>query len=150
MALWQLGIWSTLVQVMAWCLIMHQAITWTSYDLSSLSSCGIHLLAILKELLNTPIIEMCLNIMDYFHISQESVGGGWVGGGGVLKWWPPSTMWVGPLIYIFMAITGDVWIIPSFRIWDYVLHVEHVSCVITNINCGQHQWAIPSPLSIAL
>ena len=39
-----------------------------------------HLLAILKELLNTPIIEMCLNIMDYFHISQESVVGG--GGGG--------------------------------------------------------------------
>ena len=36
-----------------------------------------------------------------------------------------------------MATTGDVWIIPSFRIWDYVLHVEHVSCVITN--CGQHQ-----------
>ena len=46
-----------------------------------------------------------------------------------------------------MATTGDVWIIPSFRIWDYVLHVEHISCVITN--CGQHQWVIPSPLSIA-
>ena len=29
------------------------------------------------------------------------------------------------------ATTGDVWIIPSFRVWDYVLHVDHVSCVIT-------------------
>ena len=51
-------------------------------------------------------------------------------------------------VNIFMATTGDDWIIPSFRIWDYMLHVEHVSCVITN--CGQHQWVIRSPLSIAL
>ena len=49
---------------------------------------------------------------------------------------------------LFMATTGDVWIIPYFRIWHYVLHVEHVSCVITN--CGQHQWVIPSHLSITL
>ena len=55
---------------------------------------------------------------------------------------------VGGSFNLFLATTGDVWIIPSFRIWDYVLHVEHVSCVITN--CGQHQWVIPSPLSIAL
>ena len=47
-----------------------------------------------------------------------------------------------------MAITGDVWLIPSFRIWGYMLHVEHISCVITN--CGQYQWVIPSPLPIAL
>ena len=47
-----------------------------------------------------------------------------------------------------IATTGDVWIIPSFRIWGYVLHVEHISCVITN--CGQHQWTIPSLYSIAL
>ena len=47
-----------------------------------------------------------------------------------------------------MAATGDVWIIPSFRIWGYVLHVEHISCVITN--CGQLQWVIPSLFSIAL
>ena len=44
--------------------------------------------------------------------------------------------------------TRDVWIIPSFRIWGYVLYVEHISCVI--INCGQHQWVIPSPRSIDL
>ena len=50
----------------------------------------------------------------------------------------------------FWATTRDVpvWIIPSFRIWGYVLHVELISCVITN--CGQHQWVTPSPLSIAL
>ena len=51
-------------------------------------------------------------------------------------------------INLSMASTGDVWIIPSFRIWGYVLHVEHISCVITN--CGQLQWAIPSLFSIAL
>ena len=55
---------------------------------------------------------------------------------------------VGGFFNLFLAITGVDWIIPSFRIWDYVLHVEHVSCVITNY--GQHQWVIPSPLSIAL
>ena len=37
----------------------------------------------------------------------------------------------------FMPTTGDVWKSPSFRIWCYVLPVEHVSCVITN--WGQHQ-----------
>ena len=30
-----------------------------------------------------------------------------------LRWWPPSTMWGGPF-NLFMAITRDVWIIPSF------------------------------------
>ena len=55
---------------------------------------------------------------------------------------------VGESFNLFMATTGDVWVIPSFRIWDYVLHVEHISCVITN--CGQHQWVVPSPLSLAL
>ena len=71
----------------------------------------------------------------------------WVGDGGFLRWWPPSTN-VGGSFNLFMATTGDVWIIPCFRIWNYVLHVDHVSCVI--MNCGQHQWVIPSPLSIAL
>ena len=75
------------------------------------------------------------------------VTGGW-GLGAFLRWWPPSVLWAGPLNDLFMATTGDVWIIPSFSIWDYVPHVEHVSCVITN--CGQHQYVIPSPLSIAL
>ena len=37
------------------------------------------------------------------------------------------------------------YVIPSFQIWDYVLHVEHISCVITN--CCQHQWVIPPPLN---
>ena len=34
----------------------------------------------------------------------------------------------------------------GFPILDYVLHVVHISCIITN--CDQHQWVIPSPLSI--
>ena len=50
-------------------------------------------------------------------------------------------------VNLFMATTG-VWIIPSSRIWGYVLHVEHISCVIPN--CGQHQWDSPSLFSIAL
>ena len=48
---------------------------------------------------------------------------------------------------LFMATTGHVWIVPSFRISGYVLYVEHISCVITN--CGQHQWVIPALFSIA-
>ena len=63
-----------------------------------------------------------------------------------LRWCPPLIMWAGPLILSSTA-TGDVWIIPSFGIWGYVLHVEHISCVITN--CHQHQWVSPS-FSIAL
>ena len=35
---------------------------------------------------------------------------------------------VGRSCNLFMATTGDVRIIPSFRIWDYVLHVEHIAC----------------------
>ena len=37
---------------------------------------------------------------------------------------------------------------PPFRIWCYILYVEHISCVITN--CGQNQWVIHSLFSIAL
>ena len=70
---------------------------------------------------------------------------GW-GSGAFRRWWPPSPIWAGPF-NIFMATTGDVRIIPSFQIRGYVLHFEHVSCVITN--CGQYQWAILSLFSIA-
>ena len=65
-----------------------------------------------------------------------------------LRWWPPSAMWVGGSLNLFMATTGGVWMISSFQIWDYVLHVEHFSCVITD--CGQHQWVIPSLLNSSL
>ena len=65
-----------------------------------------------------------------------------------LRWWSLSTMWAGPLSFQAPGTSRDVWIIPSFPIWGYVVHVEHVSCVITN--CGQHKWVIPSPFSIAL
>ena len=47
----------------------------------------------------------------------------WVGGL-ILKWWSPS--WLDP------TTTRDVWIITSFQIGGYVLHVEHISCVIMN------------------
>ena len=46
--------------------------------------------------------------------------------------WAPSAMWAGPLIYLWPGTTGYAWIIPSSRIWDYVLHVEQISCAITN------------------
>ena len=64
-----------------------------------------------------------------------------------LSWWPPSKICVRPVIFL-SATTGKSEIIPmssvlkkvdklnlslslslSFRIWGYVLHVEHVSCV---------------------
>ena len=66
----------------------------------------------------------------------------------ISKWVVATFNHVGRSFNIFMATTEDVWIIPSFRIWDYVLYVGHLSCVITN--CGQHQWSIPSLFSIAL
>ena len=68
----------------------------------------------------------------------------WVGVGGFPKV-VATFNHVGRFFNLFMATTGDVWLTPSFRI---VLHVEHISCVITN--CGQHQWVTPSPLSIVL
>ena len=59
----------------------------------------------------------------------------WVGVGGFSK--VVATLnHVGGSCNLFMATAGVVWIIPSFRIWDYVLYVEHISRVITN--CGQH------------
>ena len=71
----------------------------------------------------------------------------WMGVGGFSKV-VATFNYVEGSVTIFMATAGDVWIIPSFRIWGYVLHVEHISCLITN--CGQHQWAIPSLFFIAL
>ena len=34
------------------------------------------------------------------------------------------------------------WIIPSFKICGYMLHVDNILCVI--MNCGQNQWIVPS------
>ena len=82
-----------------------------------------------------------------FLCQRTSQSDKWVGVGGFSKVVATFSL-VGGSFNLSMATTGDVWIIPSFRIWDYVLHVEYVSCVITN--CGQHQWVICSPLSIAL
>ena len=71
----------------------------------------------------------------------------WVGAGGFSKV-VATFNHVGGSFNLFMAATRGVWITPSIWIWVYVLYVEHISCVI--MNCGQHQWAIPSLFSIAL
>ena len=65
-----------------------------------------------------------------------------------ISWLAATFDHVGGSFNLLMAATGDVWIIPSFQIWDNGLHVEHIPCVITN--CGQHPWAIPYLFSIAL
>ena len=43
-----------------------------------------------------------------------------------IYWVVVTFNYVGGSFNMFLAITGYVWIIPSFRICDYVLHVEHV------------------------
>ena len=104
-----------------------------------------------NELLISITIIKCaicrhISIQDIEHnvcTVVTDVGGGW----GLSKV-VATCSHVGGSFNLFMATTGDDWIIPSFQIWNYVLHVEHISCVITT--CGQHQWVIPSPLSIAL
>ena len=60
------------------------------------------------------------------------MGGGWVT---FLRWRQPSTMWVNRCKCLHQRI------IPSFRIWAYVVHVP---CVITNCD-KKYQWVIPSP-----
>ena len=62
-----------------------------------------------------------------------------------LLWWP-SPLWCKSLIF-FKYHHQECLNNPSFWIWGYVLHIEHISCVITN--CSQHQWAIPSLFWIA-
>ena len=46
----------------------------------------------------------------------------WVEVGGISKL-AATFNYVGWLFNLFMATTGDVWIIPSFRNWGYMLHV---------------------------
>ena len=94
----------------------------------------------------TYIASECVACYPVFQQSPFPFSLLWVGFGGFSKV-VATFNHVGRSFDLFMATTGDVWIIPSFRIWGYV-HVEHISCVITN--CDQHQWVIPSPLSIAL
>ena len=79
---------------------------------------------------------------DHFVLSQSCLSAtcGWeLGGFSKLM---VNFNHVGRSFNLFMATTADVWIILPFRIWGYMLHVEHISCVITN--CGQHQWVILS------
>ena len=82
-------------------------------------------------------------ILDLELYLRNGIGCGWLLLA-FLRWRPPSTMWAGSLIFC-----GHHWEClnnPTFSNLGYVLHVEHISCVITN--CGQQQWVTPS-LSIA-
>ena len=60
--------------------------------------------------------------------------------------WETTDAWLQPcgrVLQHFQAPpSGMIWIITTFRIWGYMLHVEIVSCVIRN------QWVIPPPLSL--
>ena len=58
-----------------------------------------------------------------------------------------TTIKVSGSFYLFMATPGCL-NNPIFSNLGYVLHVEQISCVITN--CGQHQWAIPFLFPIVL
>ena len=69
--------------------------------------------------------------------------GGWVGGCGVSK---TVHGHLGSFNLCKCYHRGDVWIIPDL-IRGNMLHVEHISCVITD--CDQQQWVIPFPLSIS-
>ena len=65
------------------------------------------------------------------------VSGGWVGGCGVSK---TVHGHLGSFNLFKCHHRGDVWIIP-YLIRGNMLHVEHISCVITD--CDQQQWVIP-------
>ena len=117
-----------------------------------------HVTSLLSVLVNVKAVESCFdNYIRDSIISNSSIHveywfifasvNRYVGGFFFLSKVVATLNDVGRSFNLFMATTGDVWIIPSFRIWDYVLHVEHISCVI--MNCGQHERAIPS-LSKAL
>ena len=70
----------------------------------------------------------------------------WVGVGGFSKV-VATFNHVGGSFNLFMATTGDVWVIPSFRMWDYVLHVVHISRVF--MNCSQSScWPVYCVLSM--
>ena len=71
-------------------------------------------------------------------------GGRWVGGCGVSK---TVHGHLGSFNLFKCHHQGDVWIIP-YIIRGNMLHVEHISCVITD--CDRQQWVIPFPLCISL
>ena len=109
-----------------------------AYSLTQESPCGCGDLS----------VRLGSRISPHCHRVVVKVHWGGAQGRRSISWVVATFNHVGGSFNLSMAATGDVWIIPSFRIWGYVLHVEHISCVITN--CGQLQWAIPSLFSIAL
>ena len=60
-AIWRQRSGSTLAQIMACCLL-HQAITWTNVDWSSVKSSDIHIKAISQEMPQPSITEICLEM----------------------------------------------------------------------------------------
>ena len=143
-AIWRHGSGSALPHIMACCQMAPSYIR-TNVDLSSMEFWGIQLGVggwCWQEVIKLPFCKRTLKItlLNYCHISKaQSVWG--LGSfskvvvtfnhaGGSFNFWSTTT---------------DVWIILSFVIGDDVLHVEQVSCVITN--CDQHQWVNHSPLS---
>ena len=90
-----------------------------------------------------------LRIMEYFRMALENQGILFWNFDGIPElprailrwlWWLKtgrsplelfSTMWLGPFIFQVSPL-GDISMIPSYGIWGYMLHVEQISCVITN------------------
>ena len=139
----------------------HQAFMWTIVDLSSVRSSNIYLRAISIEIPQLWITNISLKITYvnfHWNLPEATVitklPDGWVWYSAEWVGWGPCSKVVttfshlGRSLHLFMATQQGCLNNQSFRIWDHVLHVEHISCVITN--CGQHQWVIPSPLSTAL
>ena len=54
-----------------------------------------------------------------------------------ISWVVATFNHVGGSFNLSMAATGDVWIIPSFRIWGYMLHVEHITA---HFMCHHELW----------
>ena len=84
-----------------------------------------------------------IKFLDLVILTLEIWQWQWLGVGGLfLRCGSPSILWAGPFIFS-STTTGDVWTIPLFEFGVmHMLHVEHISCIITN--CGQHKWVIPS------
>ena len=94
----------------------------------------VHKIHVINELFYVRIIsqqiwqpELGYLLMQQIFLSQQMGVGG-----GVLV---VTINQVCGSFYLSNATTGDVWIIPSFRIWGYVLHAEHFSSwIVANIS----------------
>ena len=86
------------------------------------------------------------------HLLITSYSVNWVGVGGFSKM-VATFNHVGGSFNLFMATTGDVWIIPSFRIWDYacLLSMFHVlSWIVANISESSLLLSVGKLLSLSI